>query len=118
MPAVGVACRARGPVRDTAAAMARVDAWAPLRSARLRAAASAHDGNVSMSDLTVSVDSIEAARALPFDGADRRDALRAQRRTIEFLERYPGAAHVLQKLKREAYSRSLPLVSSCGRALQ
>ena len=36
MPAVGVACRARGPVRDTAAAMARIDAWAPLRSARLR----------------------------------------------------------------------------------
>ena len=30
MPAVGVACRARGPVRDTAAAMARIDAWAPL----------------------------------------------------------------------------------------
>ena len=110
MPAVGVACRARGPVRDTAAAMARIDAWAPLRSARLRAALRhAHGGNATSSDLTVSIDDIEAARALPFDGADRVAAVTAQRRTIEFLERYPGAAHVLHQLQARGLLEVTPL---------
>jgi hypothetical protein len=110
MPAVGVACRARGPVRDTAAAMARIDAWAPLRSARLRAALSVSgEGNATLSDLTVSVDAIEAARALPFDGADRVAAVKAQRRTIEFLERYPGAAHALHGLKARGLLEVTPL---------
>ena len=101
MPAVGVACRARGPVRDTAAAMARIDAWAPLRSARLRAALRqcVNDGNATLSDLTVSVDAIEEARALPLGEADRLHALRAQTHTIEFLERHPGAAAALHRLK-------------------
>ncbi|CAH0375772.1 unnamed protein product [Pelagomonas calceolata] len=110
MPAVGVACRARGPVRDTAAAMARIDAWAPLRSARLRAALSVSgEGNATLSELTVSIDDIEAARALPFDGADRRDALRAQRRTIEFLERHPRAAAALQRLQARGLLEVTPI---------
>ena len=110
MPAVGVACRARGPPTDTAAAMARIDAWAPLRSARLRAALRhAHDGNVSISDLTISVDAIEEARALPFDGADRLHALKARRRTIEFLEGHPRAAAALHSLKERALLEVTPL---------
>ena len=110
MPAVGVACRARGPPTDTAAAMARIDAWAPLRSARLRAALRhAHDGNVSISDLTISVDAIEEARALPFDGADRVAAVNAQRRTMDFLERYPRAAAALQRLKARGLLEVTPL---------
>ena len=45
--------------------MARVDAWAPLRRARLRAALRqcVNDGTATLSELTVSVDAIEAARA-------------------------------------------------------
>ena len=110
MPAVGVACRARGPARDTAAAMARIDAWAPLRSARLRAALQVSgEGNATLSELTVSIDDIEAARALPFDGADRLDALKAQRRTIEFLERYPRAAAALQRLQARGLLEVTPL---------
>ena len=110
MPAVGVACRARGPVRDTAAAMALVDTWAPLRSARLRAALRrAQDGNVSISDLTVSVDAIEAARALPLGEADRVAAVNAQRRTIEFLERHPRAAAALQRLQARGLLEVTPL---------
>ena len=110
MPAVGVACRARGPPTDTAAAMARVDAWAPLRSARLRAALRhAQDGNVSLSDLTVSVDAIEAARALPLGKADRLHALKAQKHTIEFLERHPGAAAALHRLKARGLLEVTPM---------
>ena len=110
MPAVGVACRARGPARDTAAAMALVDTWAPLRRARLRTALRvSSEGNATLSDLTVSVDAIEAARALPFDGADRVAAVNAQRRTIEFLERYPGAAYVLQRLQARGLLEVTPL---------
>ena len=110
MPAVGVACRARGPVRDTAAAMARIDAWAPLRSARLRAALQrVSGGNATSSDLTVSVDAIEAARALPFDGSDRVAAVNAQRRTIEFLERHPRAAAALHGLRARGLLEVTPL---------
>jgi hypothetical protein len=112
MPAVGVACR--GKIRrrsaDIEAAMARIDAWASHRRARLRAALRhAHDGNATSSDLTVSIDDIEAARALPFDGADRVAAVKAQRRTIEFLERYPGAAHALHRLKARGLLEITPL---------
>ena len=110
MPAVGVACRARGPVRDTAAAMARIDAWAPLRNARLRAALSVSgEGNATLSDLTVSVDAIEAARALPLGEADRLHALRAQKRTIEFLERHPRAAAALHGLKARGLLEVTPI---------
>ena len=110
MPAVGVACRARGPIRDTAAAMARIDAWAPLRRARLRAALSVSgEGNATLSDLTVDIDEIEAARALPLGEADRLHALKAQRRTIEFLERHPRAAAALQRLKERNLLEVTPL---------
>ena len=110
MPAVGVACRARGPPTDTAAAMARVDAWAPLRRARLRAALRhVGGGNATLSELTVSIDEIEEARALPFDVADRVAAANAQRRTIEFLERYPRAAAALHGLQARGLLEVTPL---------
>ena len=110
MPAVGVACRARGPPTDTAAAMARVDAWAPLRTARLRAALSVSgEGNATLSELTVSVDAIEAARALPFAVADRLAAVKAQKHTIEFLERHPRAAAALQRLQARGLLEVTPL---------
>ena len=110
MPAVGVACRARGPARDTAAAMARIDAWAPLRRARLRAALSVSgEGNATLSELIVSIDDIEAARALPLGEADRLHALKAQRRTIEFLERHPRAAAALYSLKARGLLEVTPL---------
>ena len=111
MPAVGVACRARGPPTDTAAAMARVDAWAPLRRARLRVALRqcVNDGNATLSDLTVSVDAIEAARALPLGKADRLHALKAQKHTIEFLERHPGAAAALHRLKARGLLEVTPM---------
>ena len=110
MPAVGVACRARGPPTDTAAAMALVDTWAPLRRARLRAALRhVGGGNATLSELTVSIDEIEEARALPFDVADRVAAANAQRRTIEFLERYPRAAAALQRLKARGLLEVTPL---------
>ena len=66
MPAVGVACRARGPPTDTAAAMARVDAWAPLRTARLRAALSVSgEGNARASSIS-SIETVNSDRvALP-----------------------------------------------------
>ena len=62
-----------------------------------------------MSELTVSVDAIERARALPMDGADRAAAVNAQRRTIEFLERYPRAAAALQRLKARGLLEVTPL---------
>ena len=109
-PAVGVACRARGPPTDTAAAMARVDAWAPLRRARLRAALRhVGGGNATLSELTVSIDEIEEARALPFDVADRVAAANAQRRTIEFLGRYPRAAAALHGLRARGLLEVTPL---------
>ena len=67
------------------------------------------DGNATLSDLTVSVDAIEAARALPFDGADRVAAVKAQRRTIEFLERHPRAAAALHGLKARGLLEVTPL---------
>jgi len=114
MPAVGVACRerVRRPRRETAAAQARVDAWAPQRAARLRtalrraAAAPRRPALAAQLTAPLAPDALAAARAIPLDARDRT----LQRRTLEFLGRHPGATRALSDL----VARGLLAISAAG----